>query len=231
MKEEQKEQLRQKLKSWLDEIGNELGWLLSGRDLFARLRKIVESNEKIQSPPILYNWIADNYVAKMCTSIRALTERGTDAFSLRGLIEKIQANPDVVTRDYFISQSKDDFAKEMGTAGQDFDRFAKTGEQHIDPERLESDVRKLKEGTRLIKDFTDQWVAHFDQKRKIERMPRFEDLDRTLDIIDEVWCDYSWLLRCHPPAAGTRKPTMGPDWEAPLRHRWIEDPEQEKNEG
>jgi len=223
MTEGQIDQLRQKLKSWVDEIGNEIGSLLTGRKIFQRLQEIVNSNEKIQSPHIFHDWVADNYVAKMCSCVRALAENNprNKPVSLYMLIEKIKKNPHAITRDYFISQSRDDFAKEMGTAGNDFDTFAKPGEQYIDSKRLDSDLQKLAEGTRLIGDFTDQWIAHFDQKPKIERMPTFEDLNKALDIIDEVWCDYYLLLTCHGLGSGTRQPVIAEDWEAPLRYPWI----------
>jgi len=54
MTEEKKEQLRRKWKSWLDEIGNQLGWLLVGRDIYYRLKDIVLSNTKIQSTQVDY---------------------------------------------------------------------------------------------------------------------------------------------------------------------------------
>ena len=114
----------------------------------------------------------------------------------------------------------------MGTAGRTFARFAEPGQQRVDQEKLRSDIEKLVEGTRLVKDFRNQWIAHFDEKREIEQMPTFADVDRALDIIDEVWCEYEMLLTCSSPP--TRKPALQPDWEEPLRHRWIEGPEQEK---
>jgi len=231
MRKEQKNQLRQKWKGWLDEIGNELGWLLVGRDIFYRLKEIVLSNTKIQSPFTLHKWIIDNYVAKMCTSISALTESNPKykSISLYKLIEGIKNNPNVITRDYFISQWHDEPTKENGTASQTFDKFAKFGEQYVDPEKLNSDIQKLKEETDIIKTFRDRWIAHLDEKQKIERIPTFGDIDKAIDIINEVWCDYNLLLKCSC-VPRTRESGVG-DWEAPLRHPWIEGPEQEENEG
>jgi len=228
MTEEQKDQLRQKWKSWLDEIGNELGWLLTGRDIFWRLQEIVESNDKIQSPPILHNWIADNYVAKVATGIRKIVDKKKSC-SLFQLILGIEKNPDVITREYFVSQWHDKVTKKLGIDNQTFDEFAKPGEQRVDLENLTSDKQKLSEGTNLIKNFTDKWIAHFDKKRGIIQMPTFGDLNNALDIIDEVWCKYSLLLMCSAP--DTRKPAMALDWEAPLQHCWIEEPEKEESEG
>jgi len=222
-----KEQLCQKWKSWLDEIGNELGWLLTGRDFFWRLQKIVESNKNIQLPAELHNWIADNYVAKVTTGIVRMTDHHKGTISLYWLIKGIENNPDVITREYFMSQWHNEFLKKMGTADRTFDMFAKVGEQRVDPERLMMDLRNLDEQTCFVKDFRDQWVAHFDSKRKIERMPTFGDVDDALDTIDRVWCKYSLLLTCSAPE--TRKPAIEPDWEAPLRHRWIEGAEQEES--
>ncbi|MEK6756973.1 MAG: hypothetical protein AABZ02_12540 [Bacteroidota bacterium] len=228
MTEKQKEQLRQKWRSWLDEIGNELGWLLTGRDFFWRLQRTVESNKKIQSPAILHNWIADNYVAKVATGIRKMVDK-KESVSLYRLIWGIKKNPDVITREYFVSQWRDEFLREMGTADRTFDVFAKAGEERMDPERLDTALGKLDEGTCLVKHFTDKWVAHWDKNRENAPMPTFGDLDRALDTIDGVWCEYRLLLeRCAPD---TRKPAMALDWEAPLRHRWIEEPEQAKSEG
>jgi len=229
MTKEQKERLRQKWRGWLDEIGNELGLLLTGRDFFWRLQRIVESNKKIQSPALLHNWIADNYVAKVTTGIIRITGHHRGTISLYWLIKGIENNPDAITREYFVSQWKDEFLKKMGTADSTFDEFAKVGEQLIDPERLARDIEKLDKGMGLVKDFRDQWVAHFDEKRKIDRMPTFRDLDKALDIIDEVWCKYRLLLeRCAPD---TRKPSVAVDWEEPLRYQWIEEQGDETIEG
>ena len=228
MTEEQKDQLRQKWKSWLNEIGNQLGWLLVGHDIYYRLKDIVLSNTKIQSPFTLHKLIIDNYVAKVITSIIRLTDNHPGTISLYWLIKGIENNPDVITRDYFISQWRDDPTKENGTASQTFDMFAKVGEQCVDPEKLNSDIQKLKEETDIIKTFRDKWIAHLDEKQKIEQIPSFGDIDKALDVIDEVWRDYNLLLTCSC-VPRTRKPGIG-DWEAPLRHRWIEEPEYKESE-
>jgi len=222
MTEAQKEQLRQKWKSWLDEIRNQLGWLLVGRDIYNGLKDIVLSNTKIQSPFTLHKWIIDNYVAKVITCIIRLTDNHRGTISLYWLIKGIENNPDVITRDYFISQWHDDPTKENGTASQTFDMFAKVDEQCVDSEKLNSDIQKLKEETDIIKTFRDKWIAHLDEKQKIEQIPSFGDIDNALDVIDKVWCRYYLLLTCS--WVRTSKPGIG-DWEAPLRHRWIEEPE------
>ena len=170
MTEEQKEQLRQKWRSWLDEIGNELGWLLVGRDIYNRLKEIVLSNNKIQSPDTLHKWIIDNYVAKVTTSIRKMADRKKSC-SLHSLISGIKKNPDVITRNYFISQWRDGPTKKNGIASQTCDQFAKVDEQRVDANKLETDIKMLEKETGLIKDFTDKWVAHWDKNRETVEIP------------------------------------------------------------
>jgi len=218
MTEEQKDQLRQKWKSWLDEIGDELGWLLTGRDFFWRLQKIVQSNKKIQSPAILHKWIADSYVAKVATGIRKIVGKN-ESMSLYKLIEGIKNNPDVITREYFISQWHDKVTKELGIDHQTFDKYTEPGGQHVNLEGLARDLQMLDEDTQLIKTFTDKWVAHLDKNRETIEMPTFGDLDTALDVVDKVWCKYKELLTCSAPE--TQKPAIPEDWEAPLLHPWI----------
>jgi len=193
---------------------------LTGRDFFWGLQDIVASNKKIQSPAQFHNWIADNYVAKVSTSIVRLTDRHKGTVSLYWLIRGIANNPDVITRDYFVSQWCDERSKQMGMANRMFDMFAEPGEQSVDQDMLKSDIEKLVEGTRLVRDYRDEWIAHFDQKRETTQMTTFGDLDKALDIIDEVWCKCSLLLTCSAP--NTCKPARQYNWKKTLRHAWIQ---------
>ena len=214
MTEDQKTKLRQKWGEWLEIIGNELGWLLTGRDFFWGIRKIVESNKKIQSPSALHNWIGDNYVAKVTTGIIRLTDHHRGTISLYWLIKGISKNREVITRDYYVSGYGDKRLVKIGVADRDFDKF-------------DNDIKLLDEKTRLIKDFRDQWIAHFDEKREIEQMPTFGDMDKALDTIDSIFCDYTLLLKRSAPP--TRKPVLQYDWEEPLRYPWNEIKEKETN--
>jgi len=220
MIEEQKVQLRQKWEAWLERIGTDIGWLLTGRDFFYQVRKIVESNKKIQSPAAFHNWISDNYVAKVTTSITRLTDRHRGTISLYCLIKGILENPGVITRDYYVSGYRDKRLREMGFADRDFDNFADKGRQNVSPDKLYGHIKQLEEATHLIKDFRDQWIAHFDEKREIERMPTFEDVDKALDAIDNIFCKCTLLLKRSAPP--TRKPVLQYDWKKPLRYAWIE---------
>lgn len=226
MKEEQKEQLRQKWKRWLDEIGNQLGWLLTSHDIFEELRHIVDSNKKIQSPDLFYRWILDNYVARVTVGIVRLNDCDTRTISLRRLITEISENPDAMTRDYYVSGYTNKAPVDIGAADRGFDNFAEKGDKHISPDKLNEDIALLDEKTRVIKIFRDKWVAHFDQNRQDKLLPTFEDVKDALAAIDRTFCKYYLLLTRGSPA--TRKGTLTVNWKEQLKHPWIEMTEEEK---
>jgi hypothetical protein len=137
------------------------------------------------------------------------------------LIKEISENPEVITRDYYVSQYTNRRLVEIGAADEDFDDFAEKGQQHISSSKLNENIRVLDEEVEHIKNFRDQWIAHFDQNREIERLPTFEDIENASEVIDDIFCKYQRFLT----RAGmlTRKPALAFDWREPLRHAWIEE--------
>lgn len=220
MAKKKKDELLKKWEEWIEEIMKQLSWLLTGQDFFWGMRNIVEANEKIQLPTALHNWIVDNYVAKVTTGIARLNDHDTRTISLHRLIKEISENPDVITREDYVSGYSDDFLIQSGAADRDFDNFAEKTEQHISSSKLKEDIEILDKKTKIIKDFRDQWVAHFDQNRKIDQLPTFGDVAETLEIIDKIFCKYYMLLT--RGGMNTCKPTLQYDWKEPLTHAWIE---------
>ncbi len=218
MTEKQKVQLRQKWKGWLEKIGNDLGWLLTSNDIFERVRNIVDSNKRIQSPDLFHRWIIDNYVARVAVGIGRLNDHDCRTISLHRLIKDISENLEAMTRDYFVSRYPD-WMRDKGVTDHDFDKFAEKNSRLISPGRLNGDIDLLDEETRLVKDFRDQWIAHFDSNREIKRMPTFEDVDKSLQVIDCIFCKYYLLV--DGGGMTTRKPALQFDWKEPLKHAWI----------
>jgi len=225
MTEKQKVQLRQKWKGWLEKIGNDLGWLLTSRDIFERVRNIVDSNKRIQSPDLFHRWIVDNYVARVAVGIGRLNDHDSRTISLHRLIKDISENLEAMTRDYFVSRYPD-WMQDEGVADHDFDEFAEKNGRLISLGRLDDDIDLLDKETRLVKDFRNRWIAHFDLNREIERMPTFGDVDKSLQVIDRIFCKYYLLV--DGGGMKTVKPALQFDWKEPLRYAWIEVDEQKQ---
>ncbi len=218
-------EMRQKWEDWIDKIGANLGDELIGQDIFNELSKIVDSNSKIQSPSTFHRWIRRNYIDSVTIRVLRLNDHDQRTISLQRLIKEISENPQVVSRDYFVSRYKK-WMQDKGVADRDYDKFAKEGDKFICPKKLNDDIVTLDDVTSVIKPFRDQYVAHFDKNRKIEPLPTFDDIEKALKVIDIIFCKYYMFLK--GGGMPTRKPVLQFDWKEPLRYPWIEMTEEEK---
>jgi hypothetical protein len=218
MTPKQKAQLRRKWRRWLKIIGYDLGWLLTSHDIFEEVQKIMKSNKKIQSPSLFYRWIKDNYSARVAIGIRRLVEPDKAykrAISLYRLIEDISQNRQAITRDYCVSQ----WMQKGGLAERNFDIFANKGDPLISAYKLNRDMKSLQRETQRIRTFTNKYIAHYDLKGRIRRLPTFNDVDEVLKVVDAIFCKYYLLLT--RDSMTTHKPVLQYDWKKPLRHAWI----------
>lgn len=222
MTPKQKVILRRKWRRWLKIIGNDLGWLLTSHDIFEEIQNIMRANKKIQSPDLFYRWMKDNYAARVALGIRRLVDPDRAykrAISLYRLIEDISKYPQAMTRNYYVSQYHKWMQKE-GLADRDFDIFANKRGPLISAYKLNRDMKRLQRETQRIRTFTNKWIAHYDLKGRIRRLPTFKDVDETLKVVDAIFCKYYLLLT--RGGMTTSKPVLQYDWKKPLRHPWIE---------
>ena len=228
MKPKQKVILRRKWRRWLKIIGNDLGWLLTRHDIFEKVQEIMKANKKIQSPDLFYRWIKDNYTARVALGIRRLVDTDKRAISLYRLIGDISHNPQAITRNYYIGRyhNKRLIKESLADADWDFDIFANKRDTLISAYKLNRDMKKLQRETQRIRTFTNKWIAHYDLKGRIRRLPTFKDVDEALKVVDAIFCKYYLLLT--RGGMTTSKPVLQYDWKKPLRHPWIE--KKQKNE-
>lgn len=226
MTEQEKIELRKKWNEWIEKIGSDLGDLLTDQDIFNQLCKIVDSNRRIRSQSAYFGWLRDNYVNSVVVRIVRLNDHDNRTVSLHNLIKEILQSPEAITRDYFVSEYPQ-WIQDMGMGDLDFDKFSELGEQHVSTDKLNADIALLDENTALIKNYRDQWIAHWDQNREIDRLPTFNDVEEAIRVIDNIFCKYYLLLK----RAGltTRKPVLQFDWKEPLRYAWIDMTEEEKD--
>ena len=106
-----------------------------------------------------------------------------------------------------------------GLAERDFDIFANKGDPLISSYKLNRDMKILQRETQRIRTFTNKWIAHYDLKGRIRRLPTFKDVDEALKVVDSIFCKYYLLLT--RGSMTTRKAFLQYDWKKPLRHAWI----------
>ncbi len=212
-------ELRKKWKEWIDKIGHDLGDLLISQDILKEVSQIVASNKRIQSSPFFFTWIQNNYVDSIVVGLGRLNDHDNRTISLHNLIKEIVLNPEVITRDYFVSRYPK-WMQDAGIANNDFNKFADEDEQFLSKDRLLTDLKLLDDETKQIKVFRDQWVAHFDKIRAIEQLPKFKDVEHALELLDNIFCQYYMLV--DGAGMSTAKPSLNFDWKEVLRHPWID---------
>lgn len=227
MTEQEKVEFRQKWKKWVDEIGRNLGDLLISQDIIKEVSQIVASNKRIQSSPFFFNWIQDNYVDSVVIGIGRLNDNDNRVISLHNLIKEIIENPEVITRDYFVSRYAK-WLRDKGMADRDFNKFADADEKFISKRKLLPDLMFLNDKIKLIKGFRDKWVAHLDENRPLKQLATHNDVENSLSALDEIFRKYYMLI--DGSGIGTAKPALAFDWKEPLTHPWIEMPEEESDE-
>jgi hypothetical protein len=224
--QEENDELRKKWKIWIDKIGHDLGDLLISQDVLKEVSQIVASNKRIQSPLFFFNWIRNNYVDSIVVGLGRLNDRDPRTISFHNLIKEIVSNPEVITRDYFVSRYPK-WMQEAGIANDEFKKFAENGEQLLSKDKLLADLKLLDDEMKQIKVFRDKWVAHLDQTRTMNQLPTFKDVEHALELLDKIFHKYYMLI--DGAGMSTAKPALAFDWKEPLRYPWIEKAKEENN--
>jgi hypothetical protein len=219
-------EFRKKWKKWIDKIGHDLGDLLISQDIIKEVSQIVASNKRIQSPLFFFTWIRNNYVDSIVVGLGRLNDHDNRTISFHNLIKEIVANPEAITRDYFVSRYEK-WMQDVGIANDAFNEFADEGEQFLSKDRLLADLQLLDDETKQIKVFRDQRVAHLDQTPAITQLPTFKDVEYALELLDNIFHKYYKLI--DGAGMSTAKPSLNFDWKEPLRYPWIEKTKEENN--
>lgn len=211
--------LRKKWKQNINIIKRDMGDLLTSRMIFNELGEIIKKNTALQKTPgLFFEWIKDNYVARMAVAVRRLADQDKRSISLLNLITELQKNKDALSRKYFLSKYS---MADHDMADPDYDSFACKNSKSLSDFKLKSDKIKILKHTKKIKCFVDKWVAHHDYDRSvaIKKLPTFSDLNDTLNQLDEITCKYDMLLT--GGGMTSCEPTIQFYWKEPLTIPWI----------
>lgn len=212
-----------KLKKWLswrEIIYRDILELLEKRDTFWGVQEIIKSNvyKEIETRGHVYEYIGHTYVAYMAIGIRRQIKVDKDSISLLRLLNEISENPKILSREYYVELYKSS-PKEF--AHRDFDRFCGDYRDHISPDMVKSDIKALKEIVFKVETFADRRIAHHDTR--CPELPRFSDLDESLDKIGEMYQKYHLALTAECIASLT--PVVQYDWKEIFTVPWIKNEE------
>lgn len=212
--------MKQKLEkwvTWIKRIETEAITLKVFHSIKGGLTEIIEHNESIQRPSLLYDFIFYSYSSWAVMTIRRLIKKQNGSISLTELLEDIRDNPEILSRTNFKSLYSPPATEWADT---DFDRaIGEPGLIHIKPEAVEDDLAKLKEVSDLIETFADRSVAHID-KRELSKAPTWDDLDRCVLELERIVLKYRFLLTGLGPLEHLATTTTFA-WKAVLEEPWI----------
>ena len=208
------DELFTKWDGWLDDILADVRGLLVSQDIFWEVQKIIEANPCIHTPSLFYKWMAGIYGSSVTVGIRRQQDGDRDSVTLRRLLEEIQDNPQVLSRDRYVALYGED-ARDFGH--RDFDRIAGQGRSHIDPEMVINDLVQLERETQKVKGYVDRRIAHMD-RRAPKGLPTLGEVDECLSLFKELLQKYLLIFR-----ATTYEilPVRDYDWKQIFREPWI----------
>jgi hypothetical protein len=218
VEETEAERLREMWLDWLDKIETDVYDLHLNRERWTKLIEMGENVDPILEPWDFVRWVGGLYAIAQAVVIRRQSTTG-DHISFGNLLRDIERHPEALTREWHIARYEPSPAPTW--AADDFDKFAGTGELHVDPGIVRADHDALKAISRKIITYVDKFVAHIDATPPLLQVT-YGDLHEVLDEFDRLLKRYVLLLR----AAGliTTTPVDQSDWTLPFYRAWLQDP-------
>lgn len=201
---------------WIEKIVLEIRSLVVAREIFRALEGMMQSNARLQEPPLVRWYLHYTYEHYAIMCVRRYVKHQKDSVSLAGLLSEIVDDPLRLSREHYRKRCKDLFRSHWVDA--EFDRFCKVkGAAHISQEMVKKDLAKLKAVTKSCADFADQRIAHFDS-RTLNDLPDFRDLDQAVDVLHDVCLKYQRILKAD--TLTSLLPEFRDDWQVVFDFPW-----------
>jgi hypothetical protein len=200
---------------WLETISHEVTLLVWSNNLYKEIREIVAANPAINTGNKFYDWLTRNYVHTALMGLRRQLDRHKDAISLRKLLDDMQVNCSLLTREHHLSL----YAKEMRILGvRTFDQLSGAGRNTYPKEKIEADQQRLEEIDALHKEFIDRRIAHYDKVNRLGTLPTFQELYDAVDDVEKTVIKYHLLLKAETVLL---LPITQYDWKVIFQSPWI----------
>lgn len=191
------------------------------RYVFRKVKDIVENNPKINKYNVFYEFLGSVYIRLALMGVWRHVKIKKDSISFAGILEEIYKNPEILSREHFVNLYKE-IGEDEDLASEEFDDRVGKGRSYVDPDQVNSDLKKLKEKAKKCEKYADWSVAHID-KRAIKEFPpfkesEFQDLDSCIYFLGKLVKKYYFLIRALDLPI-LRKPLY--DWKAIFREQWL----------
>ena len=169
-----------KWRSWLEnELLGQMQNLIIDRRIFLAFRRSVVPFVGREGAEIA-EWIARNYVANVCTTIRRLGDRHDITISLRKLLEGLHKHADLLTAENF--EKYTGIERDLGIASGEI------------PGVIGKDLEAIDRCSSVIKAFVDITIAHTDKKHNNITLATFGDAELAFERFHFIYRRYAWWL-------------------------------------
>ncbi len=204
---------------WLNTIHLDVRGLLINRYIFREVQQIIRSNSKIQLESSFYEWLGNIYATAAVIGVRSQLDAGTICISFAGLLIEMQATPEILSRERYVSLYKTSKLPNE-VAHRHFDKLAGESRSHFPAETIEADFSSFRQKAESIRKYANKRIAHLDRS-EFKELPTYAELDDCLDYLESLLKKYLRLFTAD--AYVHIVPAWQYDWQEIFRRRWIED--------
>src|SRR5262249_30697815 len=138
-----------------------------------------------------FDFLAESYAMSQSVAVRRQAEVNDRVISLGTLIAEIAANPQLASRDRYVTMWPPDM-QQLGF--KEFEEiFGGSTKAHVDADLVSADLDQLVQSADGIKSYVDKHVAHYDRK-PLKSLPTFAELDAAVDQLGTTFQRYNLLL-------------------------------------
>ena len=186
---------RNRWRRWLPAMKKDLTHLLGKREIFWELQDVAKENHRILEHGSFFDWMCTNYIATAAIGIRTFADHRRDVHSLWRMLYEMLEHPGVLSRRahkafYRGTPRFPDF----DLADRSFDNIAGKGKSAISQQDIRRDLREIEDSSERVRKFANKRVAHRTPAGQLRRLPKFNELDASMDTIDRLFCKYNLVL-------------------------------------
>lgn len=201
----------------LTNIDNEVTTLLRHQATWESFRDAVDKSKVATANPYFPQWVSELYAATAAIGIRRMVDADDRTGSFVQLLQKMQARPERLTREWFIGGVELPMAQHLDRTFTVNGDPGQTG--YFDPAVARRDLESLRTIAYGVRMYANQHVAHA-QRTRSEGVPTFGDIHAVLDHLLVLIRKYTLLLRQTDRVQGP--PVIQEPWMRIFTQPWLE---------
>lgn len=211
---------------WFETIEREVTLLVRNRHVYREVTGIVRENETARQASSFHDIFSEGYVASAVLRVRRLGSRRKNDVSMSNLLTKIEAcNCEISLERHLRMMTENNSCEEnwkrelnVKRAINNFEHLCGSGHKILSKATVNKDITKLKQAIEVIENYANERIAHI--KDDDVEVPTYENLDESIDGLEELTIRYGLLLKGSMPQP-TLLPTWQYNWKQIFSQAWL----------